>query len=1566
MAVLFYEDSLNPDDLAESSYAQAIDRLAKQKFLPGDKVERLRTNEMSTYPIFSMRLSQKGRLLFTYFKHQGVNHPLLLDVLPDHEYDKSKYLNNPKLLETYFKKRRNDYAAEIARHVAEQTAEEANDEPHKPTKFVAVQIMGAHAIVPDENQAAITLPAIVEGPPGSGKTSVAMGMVAQHAHERILVVTRSKRLTDALKGAWAENPANLGEHSRVEILTYNELAKRALPRGIKLTPDGRAVFEKWFETYTTATDRKGKGKRNEKRTAETVWQEFRTCSGFQNGDDYLDAGKKQTMFEDREDREWVVAAYDAWQKHCDAKNFHIEQFIAFKQPEDDNQYDMVIVDESQDLSGENLSNLMRLAKNKQIAYCLDSRQSLEDDNPKTIFLQKLFHDSGIVVKPTQLTMTYRSSPNVMRLARSINNLRIKVTPEKKQEAPIEVAETNAGDVVFFDVEAGKSESQAQIARIQNNPDVCIITTAEQKAALSAKGYLQVFTPDEVKGLQYKEVILYNIFSEQVFKAINTQLGNEAIEENSEYAKHLSAVFTAMTRAEDGIYVYQENPHPVRHILNGMKKFETGGVKEKDQKEVTEEGWFERAKELYETEVKSNKEKAIKILKEKTKQYGDVIVDWENELTKNLGEESKTVDENIEKEWATRCKRKQPRQRFLCEKIDQQDLQAIEWLLNQDKEVDWDEESKEGVRTIDLLCTEQNARTISLLTILMKKGANPNHTSRYFKFSAFVNAVNAGNYQLADVIHDAGDFDLGVHAFTEESMKAYAMYRLKNDDGTVYNKNTQILDYLYDSCPEYLVTIAFEVAKHHNLLTKKDVTEENFLLHLKEDGSSAEKNTIIEHIAGLVDDASTGRVFTASHQFARFHYNRLQNNHYKTDSEKLNAYNEIVDSLRNYDKATLDDKLKKILDESIAAIKMLQESDEDSEQEPEDTSDQYKLGQFIENRDINSIDKLINDETLILDWNQEDSSGLTTLQMLASNNDIRASILIHQLIRNKKADVNAVPRHGHRSAFYTALRSTNDDLLRAFLLCESLEIEKHATRANHTTIPGVAMMLIHRIETNPMLPAGRVVEFFERFYHEGLKQLLSLKSFKMVHPNLAKRCEGFLYKQVTSAKQTAKVKLKTDQERQLTIFIRAKNISGILELTQAEIILCDLNLEVDGDTPLSLAMMSDEPDADKLRTALLLNPTVKIAQRLEKYFHNSVFTTLILVEDYKKATLFWTHEKFNLRDLLPYGSSEDNFRFLTNCLFCAITHQLNHNVIIDYMAKHDHDALMEVYNRLKLEKIPENKRGADDFIRSRLLERAVKLKIPKAEYVTANRLCKSSEDASLPLLQRIQVLREAYGLLSAEHHLLIGESASLKDAILLKIRKLSQEHLQTLTPDERLKFIIKNEDFDSLSHILSEGSAEEHAKYDWNTTDPVSKYTILMTLCLRQPKERVEHLLSKLLTMPGIDINFCNEKGTSAFILSVIMHKENPDVYKMLFFNSNFDIFKSLCDENAKNYDSRTKIIFTTMIENQPFMGTMLSDCLVKNANHRAYKLLTEVLEVKASFFFPQGGNNIPSQKRARG
>ena len=629
MPVVFYAESQD-QSIVDSQYQDAIRDLVNKDFVKGQNPETLASS--SDRPIYSLRLTGKARLIYTYFIYHGERHPLILEIDENHNYD-SKYLKKG-VLKRFFDKNAKSFKDKIER----SRSEEATSSEQEALTFVPVTIIGENVIILDDEQKNIHVPSIVEGPPGSGKTCVGYHMLETYvrnnadnlADKKILYVTKSGNLVQHINRCWEQSPDKPDTHNPLDILTYDDLlAKFNGNEGAR--KDGEAVFKQWYANNVSSKV-KGKAKKGTQllgSDADLVWQTFRRQSGYEEVKEV--AGDKQRTLSP-EKYEKAAALYEQWMAYCKDNHLQFTEFAKINEIPEEQQYDIIFVDESQDLSTQALANLLKLARNYQIVYALDSRQNLQDSLSKTDVIKDIFYQSGISVKKVevvQLKGSYRCNYRVMKLAKVINELRINLTPEdKRKEGSINIIEAGEpGEVVIL--EPNKEETLQSIHIMAGNADVCIITTADEKAKIEAdpskKKWRQVFTPEEVKGLEYKTVILYNILSKDVFSVINRAMESE--QRDWGHATHLNGIFAAITRAEEAVYVYQENPRPVQRMMNIIESFKSEETNE-DQKQRSEhqstaEEWLERAKLLLE----NNRGHALNIL-EKELHYTDLeIQNW---------------------------------------------------------------------------------------------------------------------------------------------------------------------------------------------------------------------------------------------------------------------------------------------------------------------------------------------------------------------------------------------------------------------------------------------------------------------------------------------------------------------------------------------------------------------------------------------------------------------------------------------------------------------------------------------------------------------------------------------------------------------------------------------------------------------------------------------------------------------------------------------------------------------------------------------------------------------------
>ena len=83
--------------------------------------------------------------------------------------------------------------------------------------------------------------------------------------------------------------------------------------------------------------------------------------------------------------------------------------------------------------------------------------------------------------------------------------------------------------------------------------------------------LFVFTPEQFKGLEERDVLLYRLFEEDDFFAINNVLSTEQpLDIDVRHNKALHKLIVSLTRNTDKIFFYQPLVHALRYIINPFK------------------------------------------------------------------------------------------------------------------------------------------------------------------------------------------------------------------------------------------------------------------------------------------------------------------------------------------------------------------------------------------------------------------------------------------------------------------------------------------------------------------------------------------------------------------------------------------------------------------------------------------------------------------------------------------------------------------------------------------------------------------------------------------------------------------------------------------------------------------------------------------------------------------------------------------------------------------------------------------------------------------------------------
>ncbi len=603
-------NELDPTPVA-AQFERIVERLRAGDFRAAD------VRKLAPTPYYRAKLNDADRLLFRLATYRGRTCLLLLEIVRNHAYDRSRFLNGATIDE-----RKLALLPDLAAVPAADALPLGYVNPARREFHVLDKILSF-----DEAQAEVfTLrpPFILIGSAGSGKTVLGLEKLKQLTGD-ILYVTRSPFLVENARNLYyAENYDN--ERQNLEFLSFQEYLE-----SIRV-PAGRPVtfreFERWFARYSFGARIKD---------AHRLFEEF---SGVLTGADidkpylsreeYVGLGIRRSIFLDEE----RPPVYDIFLKYLEFLNEHgfydpnlaAQATLGLCRP----RYDFVVVDEVQDLTNVQLSLILRsLRVDDCFALCGDSNQIVHPNffswtNVKTMFYRQRAERSPEILRV--LDTNYRNAPEIMELANRLllaKHARFG-SIDRESNYLVRCNSERPGRVeLLADDEKVKRELSAKTGRSART--AVMVMRGEDKA--EARRFFQtplLFSIQEAKGLEYENIVLYNFVSgsPRAFDEIARGVTPDALERDLTYARareksdksldaykfYVNALYVAITRAVANLFIIEQNPS---HRLLGLLGLapRRDGVRVAEQRSSDEE-WQAEARKL-ELQGKTEQAEAIR-------------------------------------------------------------------------------------------------------------------------------------------------------------------------------------------------------------------------------------------------------------------------------------------------------------------------------------------------------------------------------------------------------------------------------------------------------------------------------------------------------------------------------------------------------------------------------------------------------------------------------------------------------------------------------------------------------------------------------------------------------------------------------------------------------------------------------------------------------------------------------------------------------------------------------------------------------------------------------------------
>lgn len=571
MQILIYED-LNVGGLSDK-VDKIIDRLSKGDF-PGADVKKMNNG------FYRAKLDYTNRLLFSFGKYDGVTYIFILEVIHNHAYEKSKFLNGATIDEEKLMPLNSESELSESENIAVSYIN-----PHKRTFHILDKILSFD----DKQEEVLFLPtpSIIIGSAGSGKTALTLEKLKMLKGD-ILYITLSPYLVENASQLYSSFGYENIKQDVSFLSFYEYLSTIAMPAGTEVS---FTSFERWISRYTQS---------HKIKDAYRIFEEIKgVITGsvidkpYLSIDEYRALGVKQSIFSGAE-REQV---YDLFVKY---RNWIIEEghfdsnMVSFELL---NKvvplYDYVVVDEVQDLTNIQLTLILKSLQNpSDFVLCGDSNQIVHPNffswaQVKTLFYKQELK-AGII---RVLATNYRNTPEVTSIANQlllIKNARFGSID--KESTYLVVPNSNQTGEVEYLENSPKINTELNLKTSLSTRFAVLVLRNEDKAA-ARKFYATplLFSIQEAKGLEYENIILYNTIStyEDEFRELTNGVTEADLKPESlqfsrakdksdksleEYKFYVNSLYVGITRAVKNLYVIEANKKHALLSLLGLVDF----------------------------------------------------------------------------------------------------------------------------------------------------------------------------------------------------------------------------------------------------------------------------------------------------------------------------------------------------------------------------------------------------------------------------------------------------------------------------------------------------------------------------------------------------------------------------------------------------------------------------------------------------------------------------------------------------------------------------------------------------------------------------------------------------------------------------------------------------------------------------------------------------------------------------------------------------------------------------------------------------------------------------------
>jgi AAA domain/Ankyrin repeats (many copies) len=568
MTILLHND-LNVMPV-KRQFDKVLNNLQKNDFKSAD------VKKMVGTAYYRAKLDDTHRLLFQFGRYNEQTYLLILEVIMNHDYANSRFLRGAVVDETKL------YALRTEKDIKEALPPISHVNTQTGRFHLLDKILSFDSVQNEVYQ--MPLPIIMIGSAGSGKTALTLEkMKLLRGH--ILYVTLSDFLKDNARQLYHsfdyQNP-----NQNVTFLSFKEYVSTIQTvEGVEMT---YKLFDKWIYKYQHTY---------KIRNSYKVFEEFKgvitgSCieKAYLSKEEYIDLGIKQSIFL-KEERSGIYELFLKYLSFLKEKSYYDLNIEAYKNlSKAKSRYDYVVIDEVQDLTNVQLFLILKSLKEMgHFVMCGDANQVVHPNFFSWTSLKSLFYQQNCTSNKDIVRIlgtNYRNTPEVTAIANQlllVKNARFG-SIDRESTYLVKANSATQGETIFYeDTPSVKKELNQNTCR--STKFAVLVMRPEDK--LEASKYFDtplIFSVQEAKGLEYENIILYNIISnhEKAFRELTTgvtkqDLHNDLVyhrnrdktdKSHEVYKFYINSLYVAVTRAVKNLYVIEKvKKHALLELLD---------------------------------------------------------------------------------------------------------------------------------------------------------------------------------------------------------------------------------------------------------------------------------------------------------------------------------------------------------------------------------------------------------------------------------------------------------------------------------------------------------------------------------------------------------------------------------------------------------------------------------------------------------------------------------------------------------------------------------------------------------------------------------------------------------------------------------------------------------------------------------------------------------------------------------------------------------------------------------------------------------------------------------------